>query len=433
MHIYDIIKKKRDGLELTYEELSFAINGFTAHTIPDYQISALLMAMFIKGMTPRETADMTDIMANSGDMLDLSEFGERSVDKHSTGGVGDKTTIIVAPIVASLGGIVAKMSGRGLGHTGGTVDKLESFDGYETAISPERFLAQVRNIGLAVVGQSGNMAPADKLIYALRDVTATIDSIPLIASSIMSKKLAAGAKSIVLDVKYGSGAFMKTYDDAVDLAKTMIDIGTQCGRKVCAVISDMDEPLGFAVGNSLEIIEAVEVLRGNGPQDLKEVSITLASEMLSLSNNISTFEAKKQVENAISDGRAYNMFKRWITEQGGDHAYFTGDKQLNIAPYRFEVRSNSSGYVSAINAESIGHACTLLGAGRETKEDSIDLSAGIILKHKIGDLVNAGDILLTLYTSDESKICEAADIARSAYRFSNDQPPKRNVVGMILR
>ncbi len=433
MHIYDIIKKKRDGLELTYEELSFAINGFTAHTIPDYQVSALLMAMFIKGMTPRETADMTDIMANSGDMLNLSEFGERSVDKHSTGGVGDKTTIIVAPIVASLGGIVAKMSGRGLGHTGGTVDKLESFDGYETAISPERFLAQVRNIGLAVVGQSGNMAPADKLIYALRDVTATIDSIPLIASSIMSKKLAAGAKSIVLDVKYGSGAFMKTYDDAVDLAKTMIDIGTQCGRKVCAVISDMDEPLGFAVGNSLEIIEAVEVLRGNGPQDLKEVCVTLASEMLSLSKNISAFEAKKQVENVISDGRAYNMFKRWITEQGGDHAYFTGGKQLNIAPYRFEVRSNSSGYVSAINAESIGHACTFLGAGRETKEDSIDLSAGIILKHKIGDLVNAGDILLTLYTSDESKICEAADIAQSAYRFSDDQPPKRNVVGTILR
>lgn len=433
MHIYDIIKKKRDGLELNFEEISYAVSGFVAHSIPDYQMSALLMAMFLRGMTSRETADLTHIMAASGDVLDLSQFGSKTVDKHSTGGVGDKTTLIVAPLVASLGGVVAKMSGRGLGHTGGTVDKLESFEGYKTSMTSDEFQKQVKDIGIAVVGQSGNLAPADKLIYALRDVTATIDSIPLIASSIMSKKIAAGAKSIVLDVKFGSGAFMKAYDDAVIFAEAMIDIGKKCGRNICAVISDMDEPLGFSIGNSLEIIEAAEVLQNRGPNDLREVSLTLASEMLSLSHGIPASEARKRAEAALANGTAFDMFRQWIITQGGDPEYFNGNRKFKSAPCKMEVHSQQCGYISRINAEMIGRACTMLGAGRETKEDIIDLSAGIVLTRKIGDRVNVGDALLTLHTSDESKAREAAHLVSKAYEITDSPVVRPHVIRKILR
>ena len=357
MRMVDLIEKKRDGGVLTDDEIRFIIRGFTDGSIPDYQMSAFAMTVFYKGMTDHETAVLTDAMMHSGDTVDLSSFGDKSVAKHSTGGVGDKTTLIVAPIVSSLGGKMAKMSGRGLGHTGGTVDKLESIPGYQTTLSADAFMRQVEQVGVAVIGQSGNLTPADKKLYALRDVTATIDSLPLITSSIMSKKLAAGAHSIVLDVKIGSGAFMKTLEDGQKLAESMVRIGRACGRNVVAVMSNMDIPLGFYIGNALEVREAVEVLQGHGCPDLTGVCIT---------------------QEAISSGRAFEQMKRWIAAQGGDAAVLDNVSLLPQASVQYELKAPQAGYIHHMDAQKIGESSAILGAGRKTKDDVIDPAAGIV-------------------------------------------------------
>lgn len=410
MRMYDIIRDKRDGKELSEAQIRFFIEGYTAGDIPDYQASALMMAIYFKGMTEQETVILTDAMARSGDMVDLSRFGTKSVDKHSTGGVGDKTSLIVAPIVAALGGKVTKMSGRGLGHTGGTVDKLESINGYKTDISSADFLSQIENVGMAIIGQSGNLTPADKMLYALRDVTATVDSIPLITSSIMSKKIAAGSHNIVLDVKVGSGAFMKTLKDAEALAFEMVKIGKGCGRKVAAVLTNMDTPLGTNIGNSLEVIEAVEILKGNIINDLSEVCIILAAQMVSLCLETGIDEAENMVREAILSGKAYEKCKEWIASQGGDVRLLDNPSLFKQPLCSFEVKANKSGYIVSMDAEKIGNTATVLGAGRKTKSDVIDYSAGIILKAKTGDYVNEGDILCTLYTDNEFVISNAAQM-----------------------
>ena len=422
MRMYDIISKKRDGYELTNEELQYFVNGVTSGDIPDYEITALLMAIYLRGMSDGECAVLTDLMAHSGDMVDLSAFADLSADKHSTGGVGDKTTLIVAPIAASLGLKVAKMSGRGLGHTGGTVDKLESIPGYKTSMSAEEFLSQVQKIGVAVVGQSGNLAPADKKLYALRDVTATVSSIPLIASSIMSKKLAAGSKNIVLDVKVGAGAFMKSFADAERLAKAMVDIGKSCGRNVSAILTSMDAPLGYAVGNSVEVIEAISVLRGEHCEPLREISLTLASEMYSLSSGVTFKNAYSLAENAVDSGMALEKMKEWIASQGGDVSYINDPLCFPTAKYTQSVLAPKDGYVTKIDAELIGHGSMSLGAGREKKDDVIDLSAGIMLSVTVGDKVSAGDVLCTLYTSDEKKLSDAEQRVLDAFVFSVTPP-----------
>ncbi len=407
MRMYDIIRKKRDGYELSREEIEFFVSGYTAGEIPDYQVSALLMAIYFNSMNDRETAVLTDCMARSGDMADLSRFGDLSVDKHSTGGVGDKTSLIVAPIVAALGGKVTKMSGRGLGHTGGTVDKLESIPGYRTGLDTNEFLGIVESVGMAIIGQSGNFAAADKKLYALRDVTATVDNIPLITASIMSKKLAAGSHSIVLDVKVGSGAFMKTPADAQQLAEKMVEIGNRCGRKTSALITNMDTPLGNAVGNALEIIEAVEVLRGNKKGDLYEVCVALASEMVSLSLSLSQEAAREAVLKVLENGDALCKMKEWIAAQGGDTAYIDDTSLFEKAAFTHEVKAEKSGYITAMNGEGIGTAALILGAGRTRKEDEIDHSAGIIINKKTGEYVGAGETLCTLYTNRESALSDA--------------------------
>ncbi len=433
MRMYDIIKKKRDGEELSPEEIKFFVDGYTCGEIPDYQAAAFCMAVFFRGMTESETACLTLAMAHSGDTVDLSLFGNKSVDKHSTGGVGDKTTLIVAPTVASLGCVIAKMSGRGLGHTGGTVDKLESIEGFNTSLSPEEFFEQAKNIGIAVIGQTGNLTPADKKLYALRDVTATVDSVPLIASSIMSKKLAAGSHTIVLDVKYGSGAFMKTPEDAKALAEEMVKIGKNCNRNVAALITDMQKPLGKNIGNSLEVIEAVDVLKGKGPKDLKEVAEALASEIVALSKNISLDEAKKQVEDAISSGKAYEKLLQWVKYQGGNAEWLENTEKFPKATYSFDIKSDCDGYVSFMDSECIGIASVMLGAGREKKTDAIDMSAGITVEKKTGDFVKKGDILATLFTSKEELIENAAKKYRSALEFSKEPPEKTDEIYCIVR
>ena len=400
MRMYDIIKNKRDNKELTKEEIEFFVKGYTDGSIPDYQASALTMAIFFNGMTEKETAALTLAMAESGDTVDLSIFGDKTVDKHSTGGVGDKTTLIVAPIVASVGCIIAKMSGRGLGHTGGTVDKLEAIEGFNTSLTNDEFFTQVKNIGIAVVGQTGNLTPADKKLYALRDVTATVDSIPLIASSIMSKKLAAGSHTIVLDVKCGSGAFMKTPEEARALAEEMVKIGKNNGRNMAAIITDMNTPLGKNIGNSLEVIEAIEILKGNGAEDLKFVALALASEIISLSKSISIEEAKNLADNAITSGKAYEKFKEWIALQGGNENWIENPDLFPKAQYKEDIFAESDCYISSMNAEDIGIASVILGAGREKKEDSIDFSAGIIINKKTGNKIKKGDIIATLYTNN---------------------------------
>ena len=425
MRMYDVIQKKRNGGELTDSEIESFVKGTVDGSIPDYQISALLMAIYFQGMTDREISVLTDFMAHSGDMVDLSSVNGFTVDKHSTGGVGDKTTLIVAPIVAALGGKVAKMSGRGLGHTGGTVDKLESIEGFKTELPREDFFRQVNNIGLSVIGQSGNLAPADKKLYALRDVTATVESIPLIASSIMSKKLAAGSQGIVLDVKTGSGAFMKTIEDSEALALQMVKIGKAAGRKVTAVITDMDVPLGAAVGNSLEVIEAVETLKGNGCDDLTEVCIELAANMLMLVNGKSREDNIADVKSAIKDGSALGKLKEMVSAQGGNADYIENIGLFPKAEFAYEVKSEKSGYISRMDAEKIGIASVILGAGREKKGDPVDFSAGIILKKKTGEKVEAGDTLAVLYTNNREKIPEAEKKFISAFEFSV-QPVKRN-------
>ena len=433
MRIYDIITKKKHGEELTDAEIEYVIREYTKGAIPDYQISALMMAIYFKGMTDRETATMTLAMANSGDTVDLSEFGTLTVDKHSTGGVGDKTTLVIAPIAASLGAKLAKMSGRGLGHTGGTVDKLESFPGYDTSLSPDAFFEQVRRIGISVIGQSGDFAPADKKLYALRDVTATVDSIPLITASIMSKKLAAGSSAVVLDVKYGSGGFMKTPEDAEALARGMVEIGKRCGRRMCALITNMDIPLGYAIGNALEVCEALDVLSGHGPADLTEVCTALATEMVSASLGMSTDDARVAVLDAISSGRALAKFAEWIEAQGGDASYAKDTSLFPKAKYEYDVKAECDGYISAMNAEEIGVSSVVLGAGRLTKDDAIDHAAGIILRKKRGDKVNAGDTIATLYTNNESKIGDAERMLLGAVVISDTKPEAEPLIYKTVR
>ena len=436
MRMYDIITKKKHGESLTDAEIRFFTEGYTRGEIPDYQISALLMAILLQGMDERETFTLTDAVARSGDMLDLSEFGERSVDKHSTGGVGDKTSLIVAPIVASLGAKVAKMSGRGLGHTGGTVDKLESFSAYRTSLSPEEFRAQVRKIGIAIIGQSGNLAPADKKLYALRDVTATVDSIPLITSSIMGKKLAAGSHAIVLDVKCGSGAFMNTPEAAEELARGMVRIGKSAGRKVAALITNMDRPLGYAVGNILEVREAIDVLRGEGPEDLREVCRALASAMAHLSLGVPLDEARARVDEALASGGAYRKFIEWIGEQSfGDVrsiALAKNPENFPVARYTLDVTAQERGYILAINAEAVGLAGVVLGAGRATKEDAIDFTAGILLRKKPGDKVAPGEVIATLFSNRKEALPLAAETVRGAVRYTDQKPADLPLIYRVI-
>lgn len=422
MRMYDIIKKKRDGGELTKEEIEFFAFGAANGTVPDYQLSAMLMAIYFNGMSKRETAELTVAMANSGDTVDLSGLGAITADKHSTGGVGDKTTLIVAPIVAACGIKVAKMSGRGLGHTGGTVDKLEAIPGYKTTLSKDEFFAAANQSGMSIIGQSGNLAPADKKLYALRDVTATVESIPLIASSIMSKKIAAGAEIIVLDVKVGSGAFMKTKEQALELAREMIDIGSAAGRKTAAVISNMDVPLGKNVGNSLEAIEAVETLKGSGPEDLKELCVELAANMLELAGKGSLEECKKLALQTLESGAALNTFKACVAAHGGNTDYIDNPALFEKAEYSLQIKAEADGYIAAMDSERIGHAACLLGAGRKVKEDSIDPAAGLEILAKTGAHICKGDILATLYTNDEKLFAAAADEYRSAITLSETRP-----------
>lgn len=432
MRIYDIIQKKRDKEELTDDEIRFVVDGFTKGDIPDYQMSALLMAVFLNGMDKRELTTLTTAMTESGDRVDLSMFGELTADKHSTGGVGDKTTLIVAPIVASLGGKVAKMSGRGLGHTGGTVDKLESIPGYRTTLTREEFIGQVQNIGVAVIGQSGHIAPADKKIYALRDVTATIDSIPLIASSIMSKKLAAGSKNIVLDVKFGSGAFMKSTLDAKKLAETMVEIGKSAGRRITAVLTNMDIPLGSAVGNALEVLEAVDVLSGRGKGDLVVVCTELASRMVALVNGWGYEESIRHVTEALNSGAALRKFREWIEAQGGSSAFIEDASALGISKVVEEYRCRTSGYIAHMDAELIGKAASALGAGREKTGDEIDRTAGIILKKKTGDACSEGETIAVLHTSDNKLLADAQAYLDRAVMIGPEKPEETPLIFGVI-
>lgn len=432
MRMYDIIEKKKMGESLTDDEIHFVIDGYVKGTIPDYQVSPLLMAIYFSGMDDRETAALTKAMMNSGDVVDLSEFGDATVDKHSTGGVGDKTSLVVAPIMASLGCKMAKMSGRGLGHTGGTVDKLESIPGFKTSLSPDEFFDQVRNTGLAIIGSTANLAPADKKLYALRDVTATVDSVPLIASSIMSKKLAAGAHNIVLDVKIGSGAFMKTEEDGRTLARKMVDIGKSFGRNIAAVVTNMDRPLGFAVGNSLEVLEAVSVLKNESRGDLRDICVALASNLLSLCYGWSEEESEARANEAIESGAALEKFKEWITAQGGDASFVDDPSLLGKAEYTFEFKAERDGYISHMNAETIGKTASVLGAGREKKTDDIDHTAGIILKRKTGDYVKKGETIALFYTSKEESE-KAAEMFSSAVDFSDESPIEKPLVYGVIK
>lgn len=403
MRMVDIIEKKRDGKELTTAEINFFIEGYTKGDIPDYQASALAMAIYFQDMNDRERADLTRAMVESGDTIDLSGIEGIKVDKHSTGGVGDTTTLVLAPLVASLGVPVAKMSGRGLGHTGGTIDKLESIAGFHVELTREQFIDLVNRDKVAVIGQSGNLTPADKKLYALRDVTGTVNSIPLIASSIMSKKIAAGADAIVLDVKTGDGAFMKTQKDAEELAHAMVRIGNHVGRKTIAIISDMSQPLGFAIGNALEVKEAIETLQGKGPKDLTELVLTLGSQMVILAGKAKTTEeAKEMLLNAIHSGKALAKFKDFLTNQGGDASIVDDLTKLPQAKYKIELPAKQSGYISRMVADEIGVASMILGAGRATKEDVIDLAVGLVLHKKVGDKVEEGESILTIYSNREN-------------------------------
>jgi pyrimidine-nucleoside phosphorylase len=417
----DIIAKKRDGKELTTQEIAFFVDGYTQGNIPDYQASALAMAIFFQDMNDRERADLTMAMVNSGDVIDLSAIEGVKVDKHSTGGVGDTTTLVLAPLVAALDIPVAKMSGRGLGHTGGTIDKLEAVAGFHVEISSEQFIELVNRDKIAVIGQTGNLTPADKKLYALRDVTGTVNSIPLIAGSIMSKKIAAGADAIVLDVKTGAGAFMKTTDDAIALATAMVRIGNHVGRNTMAVISDMSQPLGYAIGNALEVKEAIETLRGEGPEDLTELVMQLGSQMVVLAKKADSLPAARQMlEEVIRNGKALAKFRDFLANQGGDASMVDHPEKLPQAKYRIEVPAKQAGVVANIVADEIGVAAMLLGAGRATKEDDIDLAVGLMMHKKVGDRVAIGDSLLTIHANREdvasvmAKIYESITIADKA-------------------
>lgn len=412
MRMVDLIEKKRDGLQLSTDEIQFIITGFTDGSIPDYQMSALSMAIYFQGMTEQERADLTMAMVDSGDKIDLSAIEGIKVDKHSTGGVGDTTTLVLGPLVAAAGVPVAKMSGRGLGHTGGTIDKLESVSGFHVEIENQQFIDLVNKNKLAVIGQSGNLTPADKKLYALRDVTATVNSIALIASSIMSKKIAAGADAIVLDVKTGAGAFMKTLEDSEELARAMVSIGNNVGRNTMAVISDMSQPLGFAIGNALEVKEAIDTLKGEGPEDLTELSLTLGSHMVYLAKKADTLaEARHALENAIKDGSALKAFKVFLEAQGGDASVVDEPARLPQAKYTFELEAKEDGYVAEIVADEVGTAAMLLGAGRATKDSVIDLAVGLVLRKKIGEKVKQGESLLTIYSNFE----DVAEVKQKLY------------------
>ena len=428
MRIYDLIETKKRGGALTEEEIAYMVRGFVDGRIPDYQMSAMLMAIYFQGMNDREITYLTLEMAHSGDMVDLSPIEGIKVDKHSTGGVGDKTTLVAGPMVASLGVKVAKMSGRGLGHTGGTVDKLESIPGFKTAIPREEFFDIVNGNGIAVIGQSGNMVPADKKLYALRDVTATVDSIPLIASSIMSKKLAAGSDSIVLDVKTGSGAFMKTLEESISLAQKMVSIGCLAGRRCCALITNMDIPLGYAIGNSLEMTEAIRTLKGEGPEDLTRVCLELAANMLHLAGRGTVKECRKMAEETIHDGSALKRLALMVKAQGGDESFIWKPEQFGSPACAYEVKAPAQGYISHMDTEGIGIASVLLGAGRNTKEDAIDYGAGIILKKKYGEKVMPGDVLAVLYADSMERIQAGADKFLSSCTISQDVPGPETLI-----
>uniref|UniRef100_C5D406 Pyrimidine-nucleoside phosphorylase n=1 Tax=Geobacillus sp. (strain WCH70) TaxID=471223 RepID=C5D406_GEOSW len=403
MRMVDLIAKKRDGHALTKEEIEFIIRGYTNGDIPDYQMSAFAMAVFFRGMTEEETAALTMAMVHSGDVIDLSKIEGIKVDKHSTGGVGDTTTLVLGPLVASVGVPVAKMSGRGLGHTGGTIDKLESVPGFHVEIDNDQFIELVNKNKIAIIGQTGNLTPADKKLYALRDVTATVNSIPLIASSIMSKKIAAGADAIVLDVKTGAGAFMKDLEGAKQLAKAMVEIGKRVGRKTMAVISDMSQPLGYAVGNALEVKEAIDTLKGKGPEDLQELCLTLGSYMVYLAEKASSLEeARALLETSIQEGKALETFKVFLKAQGGDASVVDDPSKLPQAKYQWELEAPEDGYVAEIVADEVGTAAMLLGAGRATKESTIDLSVGLVLRKKVGDAVKKRESLVTIYSNTEN-------------------------------
>ena len=433
MRIYDVIQKKKLGEALTKDEIEFFVKGFTDGNIHDYQASALMMAIWFNGMDDREITDLTLAMAHSGDMIDLSGIDGFTVDKHSTGGVGDKTTLIVAPIVAACGGKVAKMSGRGLGHTGGTIDKLESISGFDTALSKEAFINAVNSCGLCVVGQTGNLAPADKKLYALRDVTATVDSIPLIASSIMSKKLAAGSQGIVLDVKTGSGAFMKTVEESTLLAQKMVSIGNAAGRKTVALITDMDVPLGTAIGNSLEVKEAINVLCGKQKDDLFEVCIALAANMLCLVHSKEYAQCEQMALEAVSNGSALKNLRAMVEAQGGDGSWIDSPERFPQAEFSFDIVSEADGYISFMDAQKIGTSSVVLGAGRESKDDSIDFSAGIILRKKTGDRVQQGDVIATLYSNCKEAFASAEKLFKSALEFSAEYTKEHKAVIKVIK
>ncbi len=421
MTMYDLIEKKKRGMELSKEEIEYIVYGYTDGSIPDYQMSSFLMAVWFNGMNKEETYHLTMSMMNSGEILDLSQINGVKVDKHSTGGVGDKTTLILGPIVASLGIPVAKLSGRGLGHTGGTIDKLESIPGFNIAVETEDFIGQVNDINIAVAGQTSNLAPADKKIYALRDVTATVDNISLIASSIMSKKLASGAEAIVLDVKCGSGAFMKNEEDAIALATEMVDIGKSAGKKMVALVTDMDEPLGRYVGNSLEVYEAVLSLMGQGDKKLMDISKALAAHMVvSANENLSYDEAYLQVEKTLESGAALKKMVEFVARQGGDVGYILNPELLPKGEIVMEYKAKADGYVKAIQAEEVGKACLSLGGGRRTKEDVINSAVGLFLNKKKGEKVKAGETVVTIYADSEEKAKEALNILESAYEFATD-------------
>ena len=422
MRMYDIIMKKRNGGELSKEEIHFFIEGYTRGEIPDYQVSALMMAIYFQKMTEKETYELTMAMAHSGEMLDLSGIHGCKVDKHSTGGVGDKTSLALTPMVAACGIPVAKMSGRGLGHTGGTIDKLESFPGFSTSLTTEQFIENVNRIGIAIMGQTADLAPADKKLYALRDVTATVGCIPLIASSIMSKKLAAGSDAILLDVTMGSGAFMKNLDEAVELARLMVSIGTAHGRKVAALITDMDTPLGHNIGNSLEVAESMAVLQGKGPADLTEVCLQLASNMLYLAGKGEMAACRAMAEQVIADGFAFEICCKMFAAQGGDTSVLRDASLFRKAKYAHDICAPADGYIVQNDVERIGNASVLLGAGRIKKEDSIDFAAGIIMHKKLGDAVKAGEPICTLYADDDTLFAAAEEMYVGGLTIGAEKP-----------
>ena len=430
----DLIQKKKNGETLTKEEIDFMITDYVAGKIPDYQMSAMLMAIYFNGMENEELAAFTLAMRDSGDLVDLSPIEGIKVDKHSTGGVGDKTTLIVGPIVAACGVPVAKMSGRGLGFTGGTLDKLESISGFRIDLSAEEFFETVKKTGISVIGQTGNLAPADKLLYALRDVTATVDSIPLIAASVMSKKLAAGSDKIVLDVTTGSGAFMKNTRDAKKLAKHMVAIGNHAGKETVAILTGMEEPLGFAIGNNMEVKEAIEVLKGDGPEDVKEVSVALAGMMLSLGlENVSHSQGKRMAKKALSSGQAFEKFKEMVQAQGGDIRYVEHPEFFERDAFEGEVLAAEDGFLSGMDTEKIGVAAGLLGAGRETKDSVIDMSAGIYLEKKIGDTVKKGEPLAICYAGTKEKLNRGMAMFESSIRYSKEAPRIPKLIVDIIR